>query len=193
MLVVVASGNVVVAVTAGFQTEEASHELDWSREDRRHLDNFIVARCVRRFVLEEAFEWTPDPVADALAKINAKMGMETPPDGAAPAATVDAADDDGGVGGGDDDASIESAGADGDAAAAAAAAEGSVDKDSQGEGWVAGRALQKFKGDWMALARKRTGRPAAAGAARRQGGRHRRDGRDGAAAPGLEANVRSRR
>ena len=177
-----------------------SHELDWSKEDRRHLDNFVVARCVRRFVLEEAFEWNPDPVADALAKMNAKMGMETPADGAASAA--DDADD--GVGGGDD-ASIDGAGdADADAddvaaaepatdsAPAAAAAEGSVEMASQGEGWVSGRFLQKFKGDWMALARKRTGRPAAGGG-RRQGGRRRRDGRNEMAAPALEANVRSRR
>lgn len=52
-----------------FQTEEAGYELDWSPEDRRSLDNFIVGRCIRRSVLDEAFTWLPDPIADALAKV----------------------------------------------------------------------------------------------------------------------------
>lgn len=52
-----------------FKTKEAGYELDWSVEDRRSLDNFIVGRCIRRSVLDEAFTWLPDPVADALAKV----------------------------------------------------------------------------------------------------------------------------
>lgn len=57
-------------VWSDLKTEEAGYELDWSTEDRRKLDNFIVGRCIRRSVLDEAFTWVPDPIADALAKVS---------------------------------------------------------------------------------------------------------------------------
>ena len=200
-------------VLFAFQSEEASHEMDWSREDRRHLDNFIVARCVRRFVLEEAFGWAPDPVADALAKMNAKMGMETPPGDAADAtaaastASVDADGEDDGVnsgagpspdtaaaaaaadGTGEGIVAAKAASEDGDAPAAAApdGAAAASDADRESEGWLTGRSLQGFKGDWMALARRRTGRPAVAAVGRRQP--RRRWDEKARTTPALEANV----
>lgn len=48
-------------------------------------------------------------------------------------------------------------------AAAAAAAEAEAEDDGEGgdgERWMSGAELEGFKGDWMALARKRTGRTA---------------------------------
>jgi len=50
--------------------------------------------------------------------------------------------------------------AEGAAAAADAEAERQDDGDGGGDGerWVSGAELEGFKGDWMALARKRTGR-----------------------------------
>lgn len=47
-------------------------------EDRRSLDNFIVGCCIRRSVLDEAFTWLPDPVAEALAKVTPTL-MPLPP------------------------------------------------------------------------------------------------------------------
>lgn len=67
------------------QTEEVSHELDWSRGDRERLDSFIMGRCVRRSVLEEALGWIPDPVAAALSKMDA-ASTKPGKDGVAPAA-----------------------------------------------------------------------------------------------------------
>ncbi|CAM9220726.1 unnamed protein product [Pylaiella littoralis] len=109
-------------------TEEAGYELDWSKDDRRSLDNFIVARCIRRSVLDEAFAWLPDPIAEALAKVNTSVlpGDDTKRDAQ--------------VGG--------------------SAAEG-----GGGERWISGAELEGFKGDWMALARRRTGRTASGASA----------------------------
>lgn len=68
--------------------------------------------------------------------------------------------------------------AEGAAAAANAEAEGEVeDGGADGERWMSGAELEGFTGDWMALARKRTGRTAsgisaaAADAAAGKGGR----------------------
>eukprot|EP00903_Cladosiphon_okamuranus_P007155 g6947.t2 len=117
-------------------TEEAGYELDWSAEDRRKLDNFIVGRCIRRSVLDEAFTWLPDPIADALAKVNARI---TAP-GAAPATS-------------------EGAAADAEGAAAERQDSGADDDDGS-ERWVPGPELEAFTGHWMSLALRRMGRTA---------------------------------
>ncbi|CAM9356884.1 unnamed protein product [Ectocarpus sp. 12 AP-2014] len=134
-------------------TEEVGYELDWSVEDRRSLDNFLVGRCIRRSVLDEAFTWLPDPVAEALAKVNASMLASPPPTSSS---TTEEA--------------------------AAAEGEGTGDEDKDGERWVSGPELEAFTGDWMSLARKRTGRtPTGVSAAAAAEGAGRGRGRRGVA------------
>lgn len=105
------------------QTEEVSHELDWSKQDCARLDGFIMGRCVRRSVLEEAFGWVPDKVAAALSKMDAASA-------GAPAAATKAAKD------GDATADVDKGGSLG-GAAVEATEEGQGD---DGERWVTGEA-----------------------------------------------------
>ncbi|CAM9651464.1 unnamed protein product [Scytosiphon promiscuus] len=112
-------------------TKESGYELDWSGRDRRSLDNFVVGRCIRRSVLDEAFTWVPDPISDALAKVRRQLlylaptvgtslcsRQKTSVEGLRPALMVDVVD----------------------------------------ERWMSSAELEDFSGNWMDIARRRTGR-----------------------------------
>ena len=160
------------------QAKEVSYELDWSPDDRQHLNSFLVGRCIRRSVLEEAFAWIPDPVAEALAKIGADTEDAA------------AADDDDGA-----NAEVE-------AGPAAEGVGGEVfehqqqkkageesKEDDQEENWLAGEELEGFKGDWLGVAKRRTGKVQTTLATRVRKGKGKGKGAVAAAETGLETNV----
>lgn len=133
--------------------------MDWSVEDRQHLDGFVMGQCVRASVLNEAFTWIPDPIADALAKIEAMGEKSRGSSSVDEAIEFDVADVDDLDAASDSDLTLESG------------VSSDSEKDAEeGERWASNAELQEFYGDWLGLARRRTGRrkpmsPAAARAA----------------------------